>query len=214
VKLIAGLGNPGSKYKLTRHNIGFIILDYLAEFLSIDFKAGKGDWYGASGKIGNNDFYLMKPVTYMNDSGIAVSDFVNKSGIKPEDILVVQDDFQLQLGTIRVRPNGSDGGHNGIYSIIYHLNTMDFPRMRAGIGRKTDLKKEEYIDFVLSEFSDDEKEIIKTLLPFYKNCIFTFIEKGIKETMNSFNRNFLENTDEKGTEQKAEENQVQKDKNE
>ena len=112
MKLIVGLGNPGIKYSQTRHNTGFIIIDNFALYYSLKFKEGKGDWLYCGSNIGGTDYYLMKPVTFMNNSGYAVLDFVNRYGIQTEDMLVVYDDFQIPAGTIRVRPAGSDGGHS------------------------------------------------------------------------------------------------------
>jgi PTH1 family peptidyl-tRNA hydrolase len=190
LKLITGLGNPGRNYELTRHNIGFIVLDYVAYKLNLKFTPGKGQWYETYGNIEDTEFYLIKPTTYMNNSGIAVEEFLTNNEISPNNLLVVYDDFQLPLGTIRLRTKGSDGGHNGISSVIYHLNTMDFPRMRIGIGKDETIIKDEYIDFVLTQFDKDEKEKIKTL-PNYYNCILSYINEDIMETMNKFNRNFL-----------------------
>jgi peptidyl-tRNA hydrolase, PTH1 family len=192
LKLIVGLGNPGRKYEITRHNIGFITLDFLAYKLNLSFKAGKGDWYETTGKVNETDFYLIKPTTFMNNSGIAVKEFLTRNEIPFNDILVVFDDFQIPLGTIRIRTKGSDGGHNGIESVIYHLETMDFPRMRIGIGKEQPLNKEEYIDYVLNQFNEEEIGKIKTLLPIYKDCILSFLNEDINETMNKFNRNFEE----------------------
>lgn len=198
MKLIVGLGNPGNKYVLTRHNIGFIAVDYVSDYLRLSFKEGKGDWYELNGTYKGTDFFVIKPVTYMNNSGVAVLDFVSKHKIALNDILIVYDDFQIPLGSIRVRENGSDGGHNGISSIIYHLNTLDFPRMRIGIGKNQTLNfknnkiKEQFVDFVLTNFEEDEIEKIKSIMPYYKDCILSFIESDIRTTMNSFNKNFLE----------------------
>lgn len=194
MKLIVGLGNPGSQYELTRHNIGFILIDLFAEFFNIRLKEGKGDWLEGKGKIGNEDIYLMKPLTYMNNSGIAIKDFIEKHNIDPKDIFVIVDDFQIPLGTIRVRMEGSDGGHNGLSSIIYYLNSDEFPRMRVGIGGNTSLKKEEYMDFVLSNFEKEEIKIIKELIPKYNECIKSFVTDGISKTMNNFNKSFLKQT--------------------
>lgn len=191
MKLIVGLGNPGSKYELTRHNIGFIIADFFAGSLNISFKAGKGDWLEAKGRIGDEDVYLLKPLTFMNNSGMAILEFMEKTGADIKDVLVIVDDFQIPLGMIRVRKDGSDGGHNGLSSIIYHLNSDEFPRMRIGIGRNEALKKEEFIDFVLGNFDKEEIENIKKLMPDYLKCIRSFITDGLTVTMNSFNRMFL-----------------------
>lgn len=191
MKLIIGLGNPGKKYELTRHNIGYQVIDYIADYLKVDIKPAKGNWYGASGKFRDNDFYLMKPTTFMNNSGEAVLDFLTSNTIPLKNILVVYDDFQIPLGMIRLRTKGSDGGHNGISGIIYQLNTMSFSRMRIGIGKDTPLHKEEYIDFVLSDFYTDEIKILNDLFPIFKDCILSFISDDIKVTMNKFNKMFL-----------------------
>ena len=191
MKLIVGLGNPGSKYELTRHNIGFLILDYVAEYLKVKFKTGKGEWYEAGGCYNDSGFIFMKPTTYMNNSGEAVFQYLTKNNIPLENILIISDDFQIPLGMIRIRAKGSDGGHNGISSIVYHLNSMDFPRMRIGIGKEKALSKDEYIDFVLNDFSEEELNIIKNLMPVYKESILSFIIDDLKVTMNKYNRNFL-----------------------
>jgi len=193
MKLIVGLGNPGIKYSLTRHNAGFIILDYLSGFLKSEFKEGKGDFYFAQSKFKGEDIILLKPTTYMNNSGIAVVQLLELyPEIEQKDILIVYDDFQLKLGTIRIRENGSDGGHNGISSIIYHLNSMDIPRMRVGIGKGDVMKKDEFVDFVLTNFDDVEIESIKKLLPTYKYCIISFLKEPFKNVMNRYNKHFLE----------------------
>jgi len=191
VKLIVGLGNPGSKYELTRHNIGFIIIDFFAESLNISFKAGKGDWLEAKGIIGDEEIFLLKPLTYMNNSGIALKEFMEKIEADINEVLVIVDDFQIPLGMIRVRKDGSDGGHNGLSSIIYHLNSDEFPRMRIGIGRNEALKKDDFIDFVLGNFDKEEIEIIKKLMPEYMKCIRSFITDGLTITMNTFNKMHL-----------------------
>jgi peptidyl-tRNA hydrolase, PTH1 family len=190
LKLIVGLGNPGKKYELTRHNIGYLILDYIADYLKVKFKPAKGDWYGASGKYKDFEFYFMKPSTFMNNSGEAVFDFLTSNNIPLENILVVHDDFQIPFGMIRMRTKGSDGGHNGVSSIIYRLNTMSFPRMRIGIGKDI-LKKEEYIDYVLSNFEKNEIADLSELFQTYKDCILSFISEDIKVTMNKYNKMFL-----------------------
>jgi peptidyl-tRNA hydrolase, PTH1 family len=192
MKLIAGLGNPGAKYSNTRHNIGFMIADYFAAKNSLEFKPGKGEYYFArGGKSFDNEFYILKPTTYMNDSGIAILDFMEQNQIQPEELLVVYDDFNLPLGTIRLRRQGTDGGHNGISSIIYHLQSMNFNRMRIGIGIDTPLKKEEYIDFVLNDFTKFESGQIKEMMPVYSDCLQSFLNIDFHATMNNFNKNFL-----------------------
>ena len=127
----------------------------------------------------------------MNNSGSAVTEFCEFHEIKQNDVLVIYDDFQLQLGTIRVRKKGSDGGHNGISDIMYRMNTNEIPRMRVGIGNEEVLNKDEFIDFVLSNFSKDEFKILKKLMPEFEKCIISFITEEIKVTMNNFNKSFL-----------------------
>jgi PTH1 family peptidyl-tRNA hydrolase len=191
LKIIIGLGNPGSQYELTRHNIVYIAVDLFAELFKIKLTEGKGDWLEGKGKIGDEEVYLFKPATYMNKSGVAVREIVDKHGIDIKDILIVVDDFQIPLGTIRVRKDGSDGGHNGLENIIYHLNSDQFPRMRIGIGKDAPLKKDDFIDFVLGNFSKEEIDIIKKMIPHYNDCIKSFILNGITKTMNEFNKSFL-----------------------
>ena len=192
MKLIVGLGNPGNKYAFTRHNIGFMIIDYISNFLNTELKPGKGDWFGIDCNYDGEDIYLMKPTTFMNNSGTAVIDFILRNNIDIKDILVVYDDFQIPLGTIRVRTNGSDGGHNGISSVIYHLNTLDFARMRIGIGNANLINKEDYIDFVLSNFNEEETIKIKEMMVNYKDCVLSYVKEDVLNTMNRFNKNFLD----------------------
>lgn len=192
MKLIAGLGNPGPQYELTRHNAGFILIDRFAEFFKIKIKPGKGDWYEGKGEIEGNEFYLLKPMTYMNNCGEAIKDFTQKRDIDIKDIFILVDDFQIPLGTIRVRTRGSDGGHNGLASIINNLNTDEFPRMRIGIGKKELIRKEEYIEFVLNNFEKDEIEVFKKVIPDYIECIKSLIVNGATKTMNNFNKSFTD----------------------
>jgi|GEM_PF-70911 len=197
MKLIVGLGNPGNKYEFTRHNIGFIILDKFAELFKIKFVKGKGDWLESSLRLNDEEIFIMKPVTFMNNSGEAIKDFVDEYNSDSEmrlslkDVLVILDDFQIQLGSIRVRRGGSDGGHNGLTSIAYELNSTEFPRMRIGIGKESSIRKEEFIDFVLGNFSEKEFETIKEMIPKYNECILSFINDGITKTMNNYNKSFL-----------------------
>ena len=191
MKLIVGLGNPGKRYLLTRHNTGFLVIDYLANSLGVNLTPGKGHWYGTAIKVQDIECYLMKPTTFMNESGRAVSEFLALHPVYLKDILIICDDFNLPLGTIRIRTKGSDGGHNGIKSIIEHLETMNFSRMRIGIGKDISLKKDEYVDFVLSAFSGEELDILKKLMPVFKDCVLSFIVSDIATTMNKFNKNFI-----------------------
>ena len=157
-KLIIGLGNPGEEYKNHRHNIGFIIIDKLAQNLSLKFDNNKKKSLFTRAKLNNIDFILLKPQTFMNLSGesaIYISKFFN---VQPEDIIVVYDDMDIPFGTFKIKKGGSSGGHNGIKSLIAHLQTEDFIRVRVGIGRPSFGKKVN--DYVLSSFSKSERENI------------------------------------------------------
>lgn len=195
MKLIVGLGNPGSKYTYNRHNIGFIVIDSFAESHGAVLLPGKGDWYECSLTVNDEEVFLLKPVTYMNNSGTAVKEYCCIHNISPKDILVIYDDFQLPIGTIRVRKKGRDGGHNGISDIIYHMNTEEIPRMRIGIGNKNILQKDDFVDFVLSDFTNDEITDFIKIMPDLESCIKSFITDEIKVTMNNFNKSFLQSTD-------------------
>jgi peptidyl-tRNA hydrolase, PTH1 family len=184
---IVGLGNPGRKYAGTRHNIGFEVLDYIVADLRCSFRAGKGDYTYADYRVGTSEIWLVKPTTYMNNSGNAVRQLVDYFSVELERILIVCDDFNLPFGTFRFRPAGSDGGHNGLQSVIYELKTDAIQRLRVGIGNPAT----DAIDFVLSKFSRGEKEEIKRLLPVAREAILTWVEKGMPFTMNAYNRSFL-----------------------
>jgi PTH1 family peptidyl-tRNA hydrolase len=185
VFLIVGLGNIGRKYKNTRHNIGFEVVDYIAEKLLTKWNPGKGDYFYASFKFKDQEVLLLKPSTYMNESGVVVSDALQTFSISLSDLLIICDDFNLPLGKIRLRPQGSDGGHNGLASIIYHLVTENFPRLRIGIGANFGNKKME--KYVLSKFEKSEREIINSSIFNASNAVFNFIDEGIHKTMNKFN---------------------------
>lgn len=157
-KLVIGLGNPGEEYKNNRHNIGFIILDKIAESLSVDFDNHKKKSLYARGKKGDIQYILLKPQTFMNLSGesaIYISKFFN---VSVEDIFVIYDDMDLPFGTFKIKKGGSSGGHNGIKSLIAQLQSEDFFRIRIGIGRPSFGNKVN--DYVLSSFSKSEREII------------------------------------------------------
>ena len=176
MRCIVGLGNPGRKYFMSRHNIGFIVLDKLAEELNLEFSPSKFDFYKSEDTLGSSDFFLIKPTTYMNLSGTAVLDFTSNHHIPIENILVVYDDVNLPFGKIRLRKSGGDGGHNGIKSIIYNLQSDEFPRLRFGIGNN--FSKGELSDYVLGSFDDEETEIMKEQIPFAVSLIQEFIIHG------------------------------------
>ncbi|CUT03387.1 aminoacyl-tRNA hydrolase [Candidatus Kryptobacter tengchongensis] len=183
---IFGLGNPGREYEMTRHNVGFMVVDEIAKKLEIDFKPGKGDYLISPGKYKGSEFLLVKPLTYMNNSGIAVKDVVERFKLDLKDVFVICDDLNLPLGVIRLRQKGSDGGHNGLYSVIYHLKTTDFPRLRCGIGNPEKMRN--MVDFVLSRFDDDEIDKLNEMIGQAVEATFCFISDGILTAMNRFNK--------------------------
>jgi PTH1 family peptidyl-tRNA hydrolase len=187
VYALIGLGNPGKRYIHTRHNIGYLIVDYFSAFSNIPFKAGKGDYYYRRIEVGGNDIFCVKPTTYMNRSGQAVRQVCDYYQLEPEKTLVICDDFNLPFGTLRYRSKGSDGGHNGLKSIIYHLQSDNFSRLRVGIGNPST----DTIDFVLNKFSKKETELLNELLPVCSDSIRSWLEVGIEKTMTIYNKNYI-----------------------
>lgn len=183
--LIIGLGNPGNKYAGTRHNIGFEFIDKLAQKMSVRLGPGKGPFHVGKGRHAGYSVYLIKPTTYMNNSGDAVRQAVNWYKEDIGNCLVCYDDLDLDIGTIRLRPGGSAGGHNGIKDIIQKLGTNDFPRLRIGIGNE--FPRGQQVQHVLSPFSEDEREVIEPTLDKAIDASFCFFREGIEEAMNKFN---------------------------
>lgn len=183
--LIIGLGNPGRKYAGTRHNVGFTLIDLLADSLSARMGPGKGPFQVGKGNHAGHSLYLIKPTTYMNNSGEAVQQAVNWYKEDIDQCLVCYDDLDLEVGTIRMRPDGSAGGHNGIKDIIQQLGTNAFPRLRIGIGN--DFPKGQQVQHVLSPFSDDEQTVLTPTLDKAVDAILCFTREGIEEAMNKFN---------------------------
>jgi PTH1 family peptidyl-tRNA hydrolase len=191
--LIVGLGNPGNKYAQTRHNVGFLVADQLAASMDAQFHAGKGEFWLAECSLKNVAITVLKPVTYMNNSGIAVQEFMEQQPIALENILIVCDDFQLPSGTIRLRKNGSDSGHNGLSSIIYHLQTDQFARLRCGIAPvRMPLEKSKMKDFVLDSFPESELRIVENMVERARDASISFIMDGIDQAMNRFNTKLSE----------------------
>lgn len=182
--LIAGLGNIGSEYVNTRHNIGFKVLDHLARQESLEFAAAK---LGAVAeyKLKGRTLFLLKPNTYMNLSGKAVKYWLEKENIPQENLLVVTDDLNIPFGTIRIKGKGSDGGHNGLKSIQQLLNSADYPRFRFGIS--DEFKKGQQVDYVLGEWSEDEKAKLPERLDTSVEAIKSFALSGLANTMSTFN---------------------------
>ncbi len=185
MKLITGLGNIGDKYCFTRHNAGFMAVDKLALDNNLSFRQdSKLKCYITKFKYNNDDIIIIKPTTFMNLSGEAVRAVMDYYKINVEDILIVYDDIALDLGRIRFRANGSDGGHNGIKSIIKHLGTNKFDRLKIGIGPQPPIPSENY---VLQNFPKDKLELLKEVLTTSEEAIKFYLENGIEKTQNKFN---------------------------
>jgi len=184
-KLIVGLGNPGPKYEQNRHNVGFHCLDALAQAHGLTFTGLKAKARIARGVIPGHPVILAKPITFVNGSGWAVRGLMARHGYEPRDILVVHDDLDLPLGKIRLRPGGSAAGHKGVQSIIDALGTEEFARLRVGIGRPP--AGVEVIDYVLSDFSEEELATMATTYDKAIAAIEAFLELGIEEAMNQCN---------------------------
>ena len=182
--LIVGLGNIGSEYANTRHNIGFKILDYIANQEGISFQTVKlGEI--AELKIKGRTLLLLKPNTYMNLSGKAVKYWLEKENIEKENMLVITDDLNLAFGTIRIKTKGSDGGHNGLKNIQLLLNSTEYPRFRFGIGDA--FKKGQQVNYVLGEWDTEEKEKLKERLEISSEIVKSFALAGLSNTMNIYN---------------------------
>ncbi len=185
MKLIVGLGNPGKKYELTRHNVGFEVIDLLRR----EIRAGEPKRQNYSliveGRLETEDLVLAKPQTFMNSSGLAVASLVSRYGILLEELYVIYDDLNLDLGVLRVRRRGSAGGHKGVESIIGSLGSESFPRLRIGIGQPP--QRMDAIDYVLSRFSDQEREQIQQMQQVAVEALKVMILEGTDSAMNQFN---------------------------
>ncbi|OYX84767.1 MAG: aminoacyl-tRNA hydrolase [Flavobacteriales bacterium 32-34-25] len=185
--LIVGLGNIGAEYVNTRHNIGFKIVDFLARKEGLDFQTVKLGSL-AEYKFKGRSFLLLKPNTYMNLSGKAVQYWMEKEKIPLENIFVITDDLNLSFGTIRIKPKGSDGGHNGLKNINLVLNTNQYTRFRFGISDEFDeFKKGKQVDYVLGEWNAAENEALPERLELASEIIKSFGTAGLENTMTSFN---------------------------
>ena len=185
MKLIAGLGNIGPKYTFTRHNAGFMLIDSIALNSNLVLKENSRlKCFMAKFLSGGVEYLLIKPTTFMNLSGEAVRSVADYYKIDVGDILIVYDDLSLELGKIRFRPNGSDGGHNGIKSVIQHMGTNDIARLKIGIGPQPTIPSEV---FVLQNFSKEELEKLKETLAIAKEGIACYFTNGIQAAQNKYN---------------------------
>lgn len=182
--IILGLGNPGPKYLPARHNAGFRAVDCISIATKIPLYKVSHQAFWGKGQLDGSEVVLAKPMTYMNNSGLAAAALCRNFGVPPEKMLVVYDDMDLPLGTLRLRPQGGSGGHNGLKSIIYQLQTESFPRLRIGIGRSPSA---DVADYVLESFSQAEEEILAGTLDQAVRAAAIFVEEGITTAMNRFN---------------------------
>lgn len=181
--VIVGLGNPGSRYSRTRHNVGFLVIDGIAEKYGLDLKP-KVQYIIGKGSIEDDNIILLEPLTFMNRSGLAVRDVLRRSGIPTTNLIVVHDDIDMETGRLKIRKNGSSGGHKGIESIIQDIGTKEFIRVKLGVGREKGIPVE---DYVLSKFRKDEALLIKDAIIRAVDAIATIVKDGIDKAMNRFN---------------------------
>ncbi len=182
IRLVAGLGNPGTEYARTRHNVGFAVLDLLAgeHRIAWEHSAKWGAFWAKAG-----DVLLVKPATYMNRSGEPVRALAQFRKIEPTEMLVVLDDLSLPTGRIRIRPDGGDGGHNGLESILLHFGTEAIPRLRIGIGAAP---TEGAVDYVLGNFFEEERPVVQKAIVRAAEAVKCAIDNGLLSAMNKFNQ--------------------------
>ncbi|NLY09579.1 MAG: aminoacyl-tRNA hydrolase [Tissierellia bacterium] len=186
MKIIVGLGNPGNEYKGTRHNVGFITVEKIAEDYGISLtKAGFQALYG-QGRIDGEQLILVKPMTYMNLSGMAVRQIMDYYKVEAKDLIVIQDDIDISKGTIKIKSKGSAGTHNGMKSVIKHLGHGNFSRIKIGVGNPSHGK--DLADFVLSKFSKEEIDEIDSAIDQAAKATVTWVKHGTEVTMNEFNK--------------------------
>lgn len=186
MKVIVGLGNPDRKYHGTRHNIGFQAIDYLADKYRITVDTKKHRGLTGKGFVEGQKVILVKPQTYMNLSGECLRQIMDFYKLEPEDFIVIYDDINLDVGQLRIRKKGSAGGHNGIKSIISHLGSQDFPRIRIGVGEKP--KEYDLVDYVLGHFSKEELKIYDEIMPNVAGAVELMVWDDIDQAMNQYNK--------------------------
>ena len=184
--VVVGLGNPGKKYRDTRHNIGFNVADVLAQANNIKLNKLKFNAAYGEGFIGREKVILVKPQTYMNNSGVSVSEIMRFYKIPAEKLIVIVDDIDIEFSSIKIKPSGSAGTHNGLKSIIQHISTKEFPRIKIGIGKKH--PQQDLASFVLSRFSDEEAVDIEESIKEASNAVQVILKDGISTAMNEFNK--------------------------
>jgi len=185
LRLVVGLGNPGKEYERTRHNVGFDVVEEFARLNGIAFGRRATRSKCADGVFEDKHVYVIEPQMYMNLSGVAVAEFIRQKPITPDQILLVADDINLPVGKLRMRPGGSDGGHNGLKSIFAHLQTRDIARLRVGVGAPADTAGQ--VDFVLSKFHPTDREIIDEAIGRAACAIEEWLREGLGAAMNKIN---------------------------
>ena len=183
--VILGIGNPGKQYDNTRHNIGFISLDYLAASLGISINKIKHKALVGEGFLGGEKILLVKPQTFVNLSGESAGEILNFYKVPTENLIVICDDVNLDEGRVRIRPKGSDGGHNGLKSIIYHLHSDAFPRIRLGVGKKP--AEYDLADWVLGKFSDEQVKVMAKAVDEVPSMVEEIMKRGVGSAMNRYN---------------------------
>lgn len=186
MKLIVGLGNPGTEYVLTPHNLGFLAVDYLAESWGTKVVRREGRALTGRAVFGGEEILLAKPQTFMNLSGLAVQQLLEKYSLEPEDLTVLTDDLDLPLGMIRVRRRGTAGGHNGLKSLIGEIQTDRFARVRMGVGPEREV--EDSTEYLLGRFGNAEREEIAPMLDLAADAVELILREGSEKAMNRFNR--------------------------
>jgi PTH1 family peptidyl-tRNA hydrolase len=189
VKVIVGLGNPGKEYERTRHNVGWWVLDHLADVWRLDGWRRDGDARVVGGHVGTANVRLVKPQTYMNLSGAVLRPYLRRVGWSPQhDLLIVVDEAALPLGGYRFRARGSSAGHNGLKSIEGALGHQDYARLRIGIGPPPGRNRGDLADYVLSDFGKADAKVVQELMPTFVEAIERWLIEGIEPVMNRFNR--------------------------
>lgn len=185
MRLVAGLGNPGDRYRRTRHNVGFMVVDELAGRHGVHDSRVEADAWVARSSLGGEDVLLVKPLTFMNRSGVAIGPLLDRHGLGSQDLLAVVDDVALDLGTLRVRERGSHGGHNGLRSIADVIGRDDFARIRIGV-RKGDAPAD-LAEFVLSDFPREDVLVVQELIGLAADAVACFVREGAQTAMNRYN---------------------------
>lgn len=180
---VIGLGNYGSKYARTRHNLGFMVLENLAEAFDVDLRETKNYLIG-KGSMAGQHVLLIEPLTFMNNSGLAARDVLKRFNIQPENLIVIHDDIDMDTGKLKIKRHGSSGGHRGIESIIQNIGTRDFIRVKLGIGREIGTPPE---DYVLRKFRRDELPLIRNAIKRAEDAVATILSDSVEMAMNKFN---------------------------